>query len=73
MRLLRTILPLALALLCAFPSGAQSLSKSRDRKARLERDIRILEKQISETKAQQDNASRELNLLQAQRRESRCL
>ena len=36
MRLLRTILPLALALLCACPTGAQSLSKSRDRKALLE-------------------------------------
>lgn len=66
MRLLRILVPLALALLCTLPSGAQSLSKSRDRKARLERDIRILEKQLSDTKAQQENASRELSLLQQQ-------
>lgn len=66
MRPLRIIVPIALTLLCTFPSGAQSLSKSRDRKARLERDIRILEKQLSDTKAQQENASRELSLLQQQ-------
>ena len=66
MRLFRTIVPLALVILCACPAGAQSLSKSRDRKARLERDIRMLEKQLSDTKTQQDNANRELGLLQAQ-------
>lgn len=66
MRLFRIIVPLALALLFACPAGAQSLSKSRDRKARLERDIRTLEKQLSDTKARQEDANRELNLLQAQ-------
>ncbi len=66
MRTLRTLLALTLALILACPAGGQSLSRSRDRKARLERDIRILEKQLSDTKAREHNASDQLNLLHAQ-------
>lgn len=66
MRLLRTLLPLALAILTVCPASGQSLAKSRDRKARLERDIKVLEKQLSETRAKEDNAAGQLDLLRAQ-------
>lgn len=66
MRLLRTLIPLALALGLCCPAPAQSLSSSRDRKARLERDIKILEQQLSQTRAKEDNATGQLDLLRAQ-------
>jgi septal ring factor EnvC (AmiA/AmiB activator) len=66
MRFLRTLVPIALALALCCPAIAQSLSSSRDRKARLERDIKILEQQLSQTRAKEDNAAGQLDLLKAQ-------
>ena len=66
MKALRTIVPLLLALLCAMPAPAQNLSRTRDRKARLERDIRILEQQLNSTRNKESSAASQLNLLRAQ-------
>ena len=56
----------ALMLACCLSSGAQSLSSSKDKKARLERDIRILEQQLQTATAKSNNASTQLNILRAQ-------
>ena len=66
---MRTLTRISLALLllaCCIPAGAQSLSSSKDRKARLERDIRILERQLQTATAKSNSASTQLNLLRAQ-------
>lgn len=65
MKLLRIIALAALFLVC-IPSGAQSLSSSKDKKARLERDIKILEGQLQSATAKSNSASTQLNLLRAQ-------
>ena len=66
MRVLRTLVPLLIALLCALPAPAQNLARTRDKKARLERDIRILEQQLSATRNKESSAAGQLNLLRAQ-------
>ena len=50
MKALRIIAPLLLVFLCAATASAQNLSRTRDKKARLERDINILQNQISVTR-----------------------
>ncbi len=61
-RILLTVLLLA----CCIPAGAQSLSSSKDKKARLERDIRILEQQLKTATAKSNSASTQLNILRVQ-------
>ena len=56
----------ALLLACCIPLGAQSLASSKDKKARLERDIRILEQQLQSATAKSNNAATQLNILRAQ-------
>ena len=66
---MRTLIRISLAvLLLAFciPAGAQSLSSSKDKKARLERDIRILEQQLKAATAKTNSASTQLSILKAQ-------
>ena len=60
------ILTAVLLLACCLPLGAQNLSSTRDKKARLERDIRILEQQLQTATTKSNNASTQLNLLRAQ-------
>lgn len=66
MRTVRTILLSVLLLACCAPLGAQSLSSSKNKKARLERDIRILEQQLNSATAKSNSAETQLNLLRAQ-------
>ena len=66
MRILRPLIILILALACAAPVQAQSLSRTRDRKARLEKDIKTLERQLSNARKKEDTAAGQLNLLHAQ-------
>ena len=66
MRILRPLATLLLVLLCAVPAAGQNLSRTRDRKARLERDIRILEQQLSTTREKESSAASQLSLLRAQ-------
>ena len=66
MRLVRTISICLLTAALCLPAAAQSLSASRDKKARLERDIRILEQQLQSTTSKQNNAETQLGLLRAQ-------
>ena len=66
MRILRPLATLLLVLLCAVPAAGQNLSRTRDRKARLERDIRILEQQLSTTREKENSAASQLSLLRAQ-------
>ena len=66
MRVLRFIFPLLLVLLPVLPASSQSLDATRARKSKLEKDIRVLEKQINDTRNKQDNAARELELVSAQ-------
>ena len=66
MKLPLRIILTALLLACCLPLGAQSLSSSKDKKARLERDIRILEQQLQTATAKSNSASTQLNLLRAQ-------
>ncbi|MBR4826339.1 MAG: peptidoglycan DD-metalloendopeptidase family protein [Bacteroidales bacterium] len=63
---MKHLLTILLAILCCLPAPAQSLSRTRDRKARLERDIRTLEKQLSATRSKESNAAGQLDLLRAQ-------
>lgn len=66
---MRTVYKIALGVLLAavcLPLGAQSLSSSKDKKARLERDIRILEQQLQSATAKSNSAETQLNLLRAQ-------
>lgn len=66
MKPLRPLIALLLAVLCAAPLQAQNLSRTRDKKARLERDIRTLEKQLGATRQKENTAASQLSLLQAQ-------
>ena len=66
MKALRIIAPLLLVFLCAATASAQNLSRTRDKKARLERDINILHNQISVTRNKESNAAGQLSLLRAQ-------
>lgn len=66
MKSARTIATLVLSLLCCIPVSAQSLSSSKDKKARLERDIRMLEKQLESATAKSNSAATQLSLLSAQ-------
>lgn len=66
---MKTILKIAIGILLVavcFPLGAQSLSSSKDKKARLERDIRMLEQQLKDATARSNSAETQLNLLRAQ-------
>lgn len=66
---MKTILKIAIGVLLVavcFPLGAQSLSSSKDKKARLERDIRMLEQQLKDATARSNSAETQLNLLRAQ-------
>ena len=64
-RIIYIALAFMLTAVC-IPAGAQSLSSSKDKKARLERDIKILEKQLNDATAKRNNAETQLNLLRAQ-------
>ena len=66
MRTLTRIVLTALLLACCLPLGAQSLSSRKDKKARLERDIRILEQQLQTATAKSNTAATQLNILRAQ-------
>ena len=67
MNSIRTICACLLAaILCSLSLPAQTLQGSKDRKARLERDIRILEKQLDAATAKSNSAATQLNLLHAQ-------
>lgn len=50
----------------AIPAGAQSLGAKRDRKARLEKDIKLLEGQLSDATRRSNSAATQLDLLHAQ-------
>lgn len=66
---MKTIIKIAIGVLLVavcFPMGAQSLSSSKDKKARLERDIRMLEQQLKDATARSNSAETQLNLLRAQ-------
>jgi len=66
---MKTILKIAIGVLLVavcFSLGAQSLSSSKDKKARLERDIRMLEQQLKDATARSNSAETQLNLLRAQ-------
>lgn len=62
----RHIISAAMALLICTLAGAQTLSGAKDRKARLERDIKVLERQLDAANARKDNAATQLSLLRAQ-------
>ena len=66
MKRIAKILAFALLIVCCIPLQAQSLSSRKDKKARLERDIRILEQQLASNSAKTNDASTQLNLLRAQ-------
>ena len=60
------IITTALLLVCCIGLQAQSVASSKDRKARLERDIRILERQVAEGEKKSADATKRLTLLKAQ-------
>ncbi len=66
MKHLRIILVSFLSLLCCLPLQAQSLASRKDKKARLERDIKVLEKQLDAATARSNSAATQLDLLHAQ-------
>ena len=66
MRIHARILTAVLLLACCIPAASQNLSSSKDKKARLERDIRILEQQLQSATAKSNTAATQLNLLRAQ-------
>lgn len=66
MRVFRILVSVLLALCAALPLQGQSLSAKRDRKARLEKDIRVLESQLSEATKRSNSAATQLDLLHAQ-------
>ncbi|MBQ4201238.1 MAG: hypothetical protein II648_02960, partial [Bacteroidales bacterium] len=66
MRVSRYFAAIVILLSCVLPAGAQSLSASKDRKARLEKDIKTLEKQLSSVTARSNSAATQLDLLHAQ-------
>ena len=61
-----TVIACALLLCLSLPSGAQSINSKRDRKARLEKDIKVLEGQLSEATRRSNSAATQLELLHAQ-------
>lgn len=61
---------LMLTALAAFPAGAQSISSQKERKARLDREILMLEQQIRENSSKSSNALSRLSLLR-QREDAR--
>ena len=63
---MRRILAILLIAACCLPAAGQSLSSRKDKKARLERDIRILEKQVQTATEKGNSAATQLNLLRAQ-------
>ena len=65
MKHLRLLIPILL-ILGAIPAQGQTLSGTRDKKARLERDIRTLEKQLSATRQKEGNATEQLNMVREQ-------
>ena len=66
MRALRYIACVLLISAAVFPAAAQSLSATRDRKARLEKDIKVLEGQLSAATKRSNSAATQLDLLHAQ-------
>ena len=65
MRLLRkTALSLLLALACTGPSFAQNTKKQESQKAKLEKEIAILDEQLAKTRTKSDNALGSLSLVQ---------
>ncbi|MBO6169211.1 MAG: peptidoglycan DD-metalloendopeptidase family protein [Bacteroidales bacterium] len=66
MRPLRIIAAALLTLSLALPLQAQNLTAKRDRKARLEKDIRVLEGQLSDATKRSNSAATQLDLLHAQ-------
>ena len=61
-----TIIACALLLCLSLPSGAQSINAKKDRKARLEKDIKVLEGQLSDATRRSNSAATQLDLLHAQ-------
>lgn len=66
MRALRFFAACLLAIILALPSGAQNLTAKKDRKARLEKDIKVLENQLSAATKRSNSAATQLDLLHAQ-------
>ena len=66
MRALRYIACVLLISAAVLPAAAQSLSATRDRKARLEKDIKVLEGQLSAATKRSNSAATQLDLLHAQ-------
>lgn len=66
MRTARILAVSILAMICAVSLSAQTLSSRQDRKAKLERDIKMLEKQLDAATSKRDNAASRLNILKAQ-------
>ena len=66
MRALRFFASCLLAIILALPSGAQNLTAKKDRKARLEKDIKVLENQLSAATKRSNSAATQLDLLHAQ-------
>ncbi|MCQ2184552.1 MAG: peptidoglycan DD-metalloendopeptidase family protein [Bacteroidales bacterium] len=63
---IRTYFLAAVMLLLPMLSGAQNISKQQSEKARLEKEIRILNKQIADNSAQAGNLTAKLNLTRKQ-------
>lgn len=66
MKALRYIACVLLISAAVLPAAAQSLSATRDRKARLEKDIKVLEGQLSAATKRSNSAATQLDLLHAQ-------
>lgn len=66
MKVLRYIACVLLISAAVLPAAAQSLSATRDRKARLEKDIKVLEGQLSAATKRSNSAATQLDLLHAQ-------
>ena len=60
------IIACVLLFFMALPAGAQNLNAKRDRKARLEKDIKVLEGQLSDATRRSNSAATQLDLLHAQ-------
>lgn len=63
----RTSILLTLAILLCTSLGAQSLQEKQQRRDRLEKDIAILRKQVSESSSRSDQAISTLGMIQAQK------
>ena len=66
MKPLRPLAVLLLVLMCSAPAPAQNLARTRDRKARLEKDIKTLEKQLGAVRQKENTAAGQLDILRAQ-------